>query len=240
MSSIDTAIPLIANGQCQPLIPNTEEEYSEMRDIKLGDHEENKVYTNILNNTTGVSRWGQRLLTSWQFLNGFWLGFIIQTLSLGCTAIIAIYYGASEEDSPVSWKSKTNELFYFFFFIFSHSWWLLFPVICIAIDSGLTRQGTLEKCFLRSSSSHCHSLSQSSQREVFLGGVRFHVGIVFGCFIVWSIIDLYFGAPLGLFAALTASLLACLGLCYGMVLIYDRFIVNEEQQHTRQSLLEEL
>ena len=81
---------------------------------------------------------------------------------------------------------------------------------------------------MRSSPSERDLLSKPSQREVFLGGVRFHVGIVFGCFVVWSMIDLYFGASLAVFAVLTASMLTCLGLCYGMVIIYDRYINNEE------------
>ena len=211
--SIYTAIPLLDNDIEQPLLLNTEND------------SENSSSTSFFN------CWGRRLLTSWQFLNGFWLGFAIQTISLGSTAIIAIYYGASEVDFEASWMEKTYRLFFFVFFLLSQSWWLLFPAICIAIDSGLTGsqgQSLLQNYFMRSSPSERDLLSKPSQREVFLGGVRFHVGIVFGCFVVWSMIDLYFGASLAVFAVLTASMLTCLGLCYGMVIIYDRYINNEE------------
>jgi hypothetical protein len=238
MSSIDTAIPLIENCAERPLILAKEDDYSETHNIDLGDvdHKKYNEHNNRLNSTTAIGLGGQRLLTSWQFLSGFWLGFVIQTVSLGSTAIIEIFYGAL-------WMSKTYEFFFFFFFLLSHSWWLLFPVICISINSGLTgsqRQGILEKYFLRSSPSESDSLSQPSQREVFLGSIRFHAGLVLGCFIVWSMIDLYFGASIGVFATLTASFLACLGLCYGMVVVFDRFIIDEEQQRTRQSLFEEI
>ena len=263
MASIDTAVPLLENNDLeQPLIPNTtEEEYARWHIIDLGesDDEENDDERKTSTRTsTAFSCWGQRLLTSWQFLNGFWLGFVIQTISLGSTAIIAINWGtagaaaAGTESSPGSWiaSKNTNDLFYVIFFLLSQSWWLLFPVICIAIDGGLTGsrgQGILEKYFVSSnnvssysnSSSNTASSSQASPRELFLGGVRFHVGIVFGCFVVWSMIDLYFDASIGVFAALFASLLACLGLCYAMVVIHDRFITsdNDDEQQQQTNLL---
>ena len=262
MTSIDTAVPLLEKNDLeQPLliettntttITNTEEEDSRWSNLYLGDgdgdddDEEDGQETRT--SSTAASCWGQRLLTSWQFRNGFWLGFIIQSVSLGSTAIIATHSSAALE-SPESWISETRDLhltpmFYVVFFFLSQSWWLLFPVICIAIDGGLTGnrgRGILEKYFVSSSNSNSNtsnddddsssssssSSSQPSQREVFLGGVRFHVGMVFGCFIVWCGIDLYLGAPLGVFAILFASLLGCLTLCYGMVVIHDRFIINE-------------
>jgi hypothetical protein len=74
----------------------------------------------------------------------------------------------------------------------------------------------------------------SYSREVFLGGVKFHVGIVFGCFVVWSMADMYFGASLSVFAALLGSLVACLGLCYGMVIMHDRFIFNSNNNEKQE------
>lgn len=165
-----------------------------------------------------------RVLTSWPFLNGFWLGFIIQTVSLGSTAVIAIHWG-----EPDSWVSKQDEFYYAVFFILSQSWWILFPLICIAIEGGLTGngKGIFEK--------YCFSSKQSgmvpySSRDIFLGGVRFHVGIVFGCFLVWTLIDLYFGASLNVFLALFSSLIACLSLCYGMIIIHDRLAIVDEEE----------
>lgn len=66
-----------------------------------------------------------------------------------------------------------------------------------------------------------------SKREVFLGGIRFHIGIVVGCFVVYSLIDLYFGASLDVFASLLASLISCLGLCYGIVVVRDWLIAQD-------------
>jgi hypothetical protein len=129
---------------------------------------------------------------------------------------------------------------------------------------GGSRQGMLEKYFFSSSSSNDNSNNDNNNnnnnnnsdnnndngnitsrvvsfsREVFLGGVKFHVGIVSGCFIVWSMADMYFGASHSVFASLLGSLLACLGVCYGMVIIHDRFIFNNNNNeiHEAQSVTE--
>jgi len=241
MNIINTAIP-IKNDLEQPLITTCIDASTD--DAPIDSNEKQK------------KTWFR---THLQFINGFWLGFIIQIISLGSTAFIAIHWG-----EPDSWAvSKQDEPYYAIFFILSQSWWLLFPVICIAIDGSLTgnRKVIFEKCFFLSSSSSSliytnndsndnhdngndngndndndnNSSAVVSSREVFLGGVKFHVGIVFGCFLVWSIVDMYFDASLDVFAALLVSLIACLGLCYGMVIIHDRFIINntieEQEQH---------
>ena len=251
-SSIDTAIPLVENCVRRPSILSKEDGCSEMHYVDLGDggdddgdHKKYDNLNNTLNRTAAIGFWGQQLFTSWQFLSGFWLGFVIQTVSVGSIAIIETFYRAnSEAEFSAFWMDETREVMFFVFFLLSQSWWLLLPVIFIAIDSGLTgrrRQRFLEKFFLKS----CHlenedSLSQPLQREVFIRVIRFHVGIVFGCFIVWSIIDLYVGASMGVFVTLTASFLACLGLCHVMIVIYDRCIIGEEQPCTRQNLLQEI
>jgi hypothetical protein len=204
MSEIHTAVPL---GQRvrqqyhdleQPLIPSLTTTVVEQ-----------KIHTCWLNN----------VVASWAFVNGFSLGFMIQTISLGSTAILAIKWGMA-----ATWTSKQDELYYAVFFILSQSWWLLFPIICFAIDGGLTANGKsmFERCF--------YPNVDVPPREVFLGGVRFHVGIVFGCFLVWSLIDLYFGASVTVFVTLLVSFAACLALCYGMVLIYERFLLEKERE----------
>jgi hypothetical protein len=112
----------------------------------------------------------------------------------------------------------------------------LFPIICLAIDGGLT--GNLRSCFGRfffgqsggggSSSSNNSNISKNvstiSRREVFLGGVRFHIGIVVGCFLVWTLIDVYFKASPSILVTLALSFVVCLTLCYGMICIHDRYI----------------
>jgi hypothetical protein len=161
-----------------------------------------------------------KTLKSWTFINGFWLGFLIQTVSLGSTAILAIRWG-----TPTAASVFNQDEFYYhaLFFVLSQAWWLLFPIICFAIDGGLTGNGRslFERCFF--------SRSKVSARDVFLGGVRFHIGIVVGCFLVWSLIDLYFGASASVFMILLLSFLTCMSLCYGMVVIYDRCITEDQE-----------
>ena len=53
-------------------------------------------------------------------------------------------------------------------------------------------------------------------------------------FVVWSMADMYFGTSLSVFAALLGSLVACLGLCYSMVIIYDRFTLNSSNNNEKQ------
>ena len=45
---------------------------------------------------------------------------------------------------------------------------------------------------------------------------------------------MYFGASLSAFAALLGSLVACLGLCYSMVIIHDRFALNSSDNNEKQ------
>ncbi|KAG7369132.1 hypothetical protein IV203_031875 [Nitzschia inconspicua] len=209
MTEIHTAVPLDRSSRQhdleQPLLPSS---------TPQGQDEEEKIH----------SCWFTSFIASWTFINGFWLGFLIQTISLGSTAVLAINWG-----KPATWTSKQDEFYYAVFFLLSQSWWLLFPIICFAIDGGLAANGKslFERCFYPNAS--------VAPREVFLGGVRFHVGIVFGCFFVWSLIDLYFGASVTVFITLFFSFMACLGLCYGMVLIYERYIVEQEREQSATS-----
>lgn len=205
MTEIHTAVPLeqrAIHDLEQPLLPSSSDSQQE---------EEQKIHT----------CWFTNVVASWTFINGFWLGFLIQTVSLGSTAVLAIHWG-----KPANWVSKQDEFYYAVFFILSQSWWLLFPIICFAIDGGLAANGKsmFERCF--------YPNSDVAPRDVFMGGVRFHVGIVFGCFLVWTLIDLYFGASITVFLTLLASFVACLGLCYGMVVIYEHYILEREREES--------
>ena len=57
---------------------------------------------------------------------------------------------------------------------------------------------------------------------------------------MWSMIDLYIGASIGVFAALAASFIACLVFCYSMIVIYDRYILDEDEEETQRDLLDEV
>ena len=194
-TSIDTAVPLLEKNESkQPLLiettTTTEEEYLRWNNIHLGgggcddDDDEEDVQKTRTSSTAASCCLGPRFLTSWQFLNGFLLGFIIHTMHLGSTAIIAIHSGAALE-SPDSWISWTRGLSLTPMF---YVWLLFITVICIAFVIAFN--------------------------DDYDGGFRFHVGLVFGGYTVLSVIDLYFGAPLVVIATLFASLLTCLSLCF--------------------------
>lgn len=162
--------------------------------------------------------WMRKTLTSWTFVNGFWLGFFIQAISLGSTAILAIHWG----EPTAHWISKKDGVYHVMFFVLSQSWWILFPIICCS-GEGITgyRRSLYERSFF--------SRSKTSSRHVFLGGVRFHVGIVVGCFVVTSLIDLYFGVPTSVLLTLMLSFVACVSLCYAMGFIHDQYVTEVEE-----------
>ena len=192
-----------------------------------------------------------KIMTSKTFLSGLTLGTCIQMVSLGSTAIMALKFGNSIDDEDEG-DDKNNDvpehdfIMYYILVVLSQSWWVLFPIICLAIDGGLTGNG--RSCFGRvffgttnKSATASKTLdddengeekdvntssADATRREIFLGGVRFHVGIVVGCFLVWSLIDVYFKASTGILLTLVVSFVACLALCYGMVYIHDRYIVS--------------
>jgi len=290
--SIDIAVSLLEKNDLeQPLLiettNTTEEEYSRWNNMHLGgggdgDDEEDGQKTRT--SSTAASCWRQKFLMIWQFLNGFCLGLIIQTVSLGSTAIIAIHSGAALE-SPGSMIFWTRVMYLTPIYYI----WLLFTVTCIAIvdkffvsssnsnstvsnddddndddDSSSSSLSHPSQCegssgdgrfhvgivfgvfiafgmidlyfgapfcvvwllstvicvaivdtyFVSSSNSNSNSNASNDDDDDDVGGFRFHVGVGFGWFIVMGAIDLYFGAPLGEFATLFASLLACLSLCY--------------------------
>ena len=193
-----------------------------------------------------------KVMTSKTFLSGLSLGTCIQMVSLGSTAIMALKFGNINDgdDEKNNDVPEHDFVMYYILVVLSQSWWILFPIICLAIDGGLTGNG--QSCFgrvffgTRKSATASKTLddgdgeeedantssAEATRREIFLGGVRFHVGIVVGCFLVWSLIDVYFNASTGILLTLAVSFVACLALCYGMVYIHDRYIVSNTSQDT--------
>ncbi len=189
----------------QPLLPTTEDETSERRSKK----------------STTVRCMGQELLTGRKFFNGFCVGALLQMVSLGSTAIIAYYYGTSENGFPAEWMKTHYEVSFLFFYVLSQlSKWLLLPIICCSYIGWARNQREQVDIDTR---------SLKTKREEFVGRVRFHLGLVYGCFFVWCLIDLYFGCSLSVFAALIVSFLSCVCFCYGMMFIYDQELQNEEE-----------
>ena len=60
----------------------------------------------------------------------------------------------------------------------------------------------------------------ANRRSVFIIGVYFLVGIVFGAFGAWTMIDVYLGFPIP-FLPIVATVAVDLVLCYLMVWCYD-------------------
>ena len=191
MTSIDTAVPLLEKNDLeQPLLIETttiEEGHSRWNNIQLGGDDDDDGEDEQKTRTSSIAAsccWGQRFLTSWQFLNGLSVGF----LSPAVTEIITIIVIHSGGHLTPMWFLLTT-------------WFLFITVICIAIVI--------------------------ASNVDYVGGFRFHFGSFCGCFFVWGVMDFYVGAPLGVFVALFSTLLACHSLCYGMVVLHSRFIINE-------------
>lgn len=165
------------------------------------------------------------VVTSWTFVSGLSLGTVIQTISLSSTAMIAFTWGRNGIDRAAETEEK---ILYYVLVVLSQSWWVLFPIICLAIDGGLTGNGRSLFARIFFGNEIANRTDAATRRKVFLGGVQFHVGVVFGCFLVWSIIDVYFKASIAVLVTLAVSFVVCLFLCYGMVCIHDRYVSEEE------------
>lgn len=205
MPSISTGLPLIKGGLEQPLLPTTDDESSELRSRKFAP----------------VRCMGRELLTGRKFFNGFCVGALLQIVSLGSTAFIAYYYDNYENGFRAEWMKTHYEISFLFFYVLSQlSKWLLLPIIfCSYI--GWARNERQEVAV--------ETRSLKMKREAFVGRVRFHLGLVYGCFFVWSLVDLYFGCSLRVFSALVVSFLLCVFFCYGMMFIYDLDLQDKEE-----------
>jgi len=239
MPSVYSSLPLINDGLEQPLLQATADEIHNDDNCDTSD-----VHRNSLNDSVAVDDYRRDLFNNRKFCNGFWLGLFLQTVSLGSTALITYYYATSDESLSVSSMGVYYQLTFLMLYALSQAYkWALLPIICISINSGLTkdqRNTTFGKCFSKSFPWEDDDVSQQSSREIFVGRIQFHVGLVFGCFAMWSMIDLYIGASIGVFAALAASFIVCLGFCYSMIVIYDRYILDEDEEVTQRDLLDEV
>jgi hypothetical protein len=174
-------------------------------DISLetdGDCEETLAYTQ------------EHLSRIFQFV-GWALGFLLQCISLGGTAVIAFHW--DKDSSPEYLWDKT---LYATMYGLSNCWLLLLPIGCIAIKRSWARRG-VEYIQAHFTSSKNQTAAQKTHRTIFLVGVQFLVGIVLGCFSAWGLVGIYFGASCFMFMTLFVSMMACLALSYGMVVIYD-------------------
>lgn len=241
MTSVYSSLPLINDDLEKPLLQTTGDETHNNEFDNRGTSDDHR---NSLNGTVPVDSCRWDLFNRGKFSSGFWLGLVLQIVSLGSTALITCYFSTPEENLSVSSMGVYYQLTFLVLYVLSQAYkWALLPIICISIDSGLTKDQkntSFGKCFSKSFPWEDDDLSQQSSRDVFVGRIQFHIGLVFGCFTMWSMIDLYIGASVGVFAALAASFIACLGFCYCMIVIYDRYILDEDAEASQRDILVEV
>lgn len=200
---LDTGIPLDLE---EPLLPPQEKEESSVQEVLSEDI------------VDGVHRY--------VFIMGWALGFQLQCLSLASTAILTIWYGDGAPPPVMGEASVASRFLYWFIFGLSNSWLVVFPVVCVAIERSWKDSGieSLQRTLLLSERP---ALTPQTRRMSFVAAVQFLVGIVWGCFMTWGLVDIFMGASLYMLATLACSMSICLLLCRGMIFIYDMFSETE-------------
>jgi len=196
-SAIETAVPL---GDLEEPLISREQENEKEEDNLLVDEE-------IVED---VFHYFQMM--------GWTLGFILQCVSLGATAAMALYW----EHTPTNEATLGEQTLYWTTYGLSNSWLLLFPVVCVAIQRSWKVSGI---AFLQTHVLRMETpiVTSQTRRMTFVASVKFLIGVVLGCFMTWGLIDLYLSASYSMLLALFVSMMACLTLCQGMILIYDSF-----------------
>ena len=169
------------------------------------------------------------------------VGFFIQVVSLGAYGIMLLNWG---EDALHASKSNTDWFLYAVLAMLTQIDLCIYVVIWVAFTCTMTRSGMAmvrnqlfmkgdnndevtipKKKRTRSSSTNTDDENAEEQaavnrRFVFIMGVYFLVGIVFGAFGAWTMIDVFLGFPIP-FLPIVATVAVDLVLCYLMVWCYD-------------------
>lgn len=208
MTAIETAIPFDLE---EPLLITSRRNVDD--DDDDGEHNEHEETEEDVVIDEEVVK---NVLDYFQML-GWTLGFILQCISLGATAVMALYW-----DHVPNTRTATlgERCLYWIVYGLSNAWLLLFPVVCITMERSWRRSG------IRFLQIHILDIpepifTQQTKRMTFVSSVRFLIGIVLGCFMTWGLIDMYLGASYSMLLALLLSMMACLILCRGMIIIYD-------------------
>ncbi len=204
MSAIETAVPYTFTDDLEePLIPHFEPGNNSVEDKESEVTIDDEAIQ-------AVHHYFQML--------GWTLGFLLQCVSLGATASMALFYSAV----PTSEENMVYQFLYWTLFGLSNSWFLLFPLVCLAIERSWKVSGI---CFIQKYVMLIEEpiVTAQTKRMSFVASVRFLIGIVLGCFMTWGLIDLYLNASYSMLLTLFASMMACLSLCHGMIFIYDSF-----------------
>lgn len=150
---------------------------------------------------------------------GWTLGFLLQCISLGSVAAMALYW----ENPPSAEHSTLEQLLYWTMSGLSNSWLLLFPVVCIGMERSWKEPG-IRFMLTQVVAMDEPIVTKQARRLTFVASVRFLMGVVLGCFLTWGFIDMYLHASSAMLWALCFSMAACLVLCQGMIVIYDNFV----------------
>lgn len=162
-------------------------------------------------------------------------GFFIQVVSLGAYASILVHFngmslqesGALSMDGFFSRHSVDtnideepvggNAYLYTLLSVLTQLDLVVYVLIWVGFTCTMTRNGMdcIRSNFFASSAS-----SSIRRRYVFILGVCFLVGIVFGAFTAWTAIDIYLDFPIPL-EPILATVVVDLALCYMMVVCFD-------------------
>ena len=143
-------------------------------------------------------------LLSKLLLVGILTGFFVHAIAFGAYALLVVHFGYERPTSR--FELSGDWALYIALSILTQVDLLIYVLIWVAFTCTLSRSGLnmIRKQFSR---------DDLQRRYVFLLGVKFLVGIVFGAFLAWTLIDCYLGFIVPLLP-ITATVLIELLLCY--------------------------
>ena len=159
------------------------------------------------------------------------VGFLIQVVSLGAYGAMLMNWG---EDALHANKSRADWFLYAVLAMLTQIDLCIYVVIWLAFTCTMTRSGMAivrKRFFIKSTNNEgkipkkkrdaeVQVRATVNRRSMFIMGVYFLVGIVFGAFGAWTMIDVYLGFPIP-FLPIVATVAVDLVLCYLMVWCYD-------------------
>ena len=243
----------------QPLLSEEEDDYEQQRKRRKSEHDHvatRDMGTNTDNDNMEANNDLGGVNAAYPsypctLALGSVVGFLIQVVSLGAYGVMLMNWG---EDALHANKSNADWFLYAVLAMLTQIDLCIYVVIWLAFTCTMTRSGMAivrKKLFMKSTGSKVaipkkkqRSIRSSrdaqvqaqatvNRRSVFIMGVYFLVGIVFGAFGAWTMIDVYLDFPIP-FLPIVATVAVDLVLCYLMVWCYDlgREETVDDEDHT--------
>lgn len=197
----------------EPLLQAVSLDYDETEATKEGDF---------------VNRRAKTLNRQFRMIGAF-AGFLIQSLSLSATTIIAARYGGAFVNGS---GDQQEYLLHEFLLVLEKCTYLQYLLVFFPIMGSLSPQG-VEYAQTRWFQREVHDISESTARMMFVMAVNFLSGLLIGSFAVWCIADLLLGS-FSLLIPTFGALVVCLSICYGIVKFYD--CLQEDKEETTEYL----